>query len=121
MITFVTRKWWVLALRGLFAILFGVFAFLWPVITEVALLYLIAFWAGVIGFLEIIIGIRLRKDIRGEWLLVLGGIASILFGFLLIVWPGAGLLTLIWLIALYAVILGILSIALGFRVRSLKT
>src|SRR5712692_1803691 len=73
-------RWWVLVLEGLVGIGAGVVTLIWPGITALALLYVIAAWALVTGGLEIAAAIRLRKVITGEWLLVLTGIASVALG-----------------------------------------
>ena len=62
----------------------------------------------------------MRREIQGEWLMALSGVASIIFGILLTGWPDAGLLTLVWLIEAYALLFGILLIALAFRLRNLS-
>ena len=84
------------------------------------LLYLIAFWAILTGVLEIIAGIRLRAVIANEILLILMGVLSTLFGILIIIFPGAGALAIIIWIGAYAVLFGIILIALAFRLRSLR-
>jgi uncharacterized membrane protein HdeD (DUF308 family) len=111
-------NWWVLILEGIVGILAGVVAFVWPGITAFALLYLIAAWAIITGLFEIVAAIRLRKEIEGELLLGLTGLLSVLFGIALAVWPGAGALALVWMIAAYAIIFGVLMIILAFRLRS---
>ena len=88
-----------------------------PGLAAVALLYLVAAWAVVTGFAQIATAIRLRQEIRGEWALILGGILSVLFGLLLAVLPGAGILSLIWLIGAYAVAFGVLLLITAFQVR----
>lgn len=113
------EHWWVLLLWGLLGIGVGVLTFLAPGITALALLFYIAVWAIATGVLEIVAAIRLRKEIEGEWLLVLGGLASVLFGVILMVQPGVGALSLIWLIATYAIVFGILLVLLAFKVRTL--
>jgi uncharacterized membrane protein HdeD (DUF308 family) len=111
-------RWWVLLLEGLAGVGAGVITLLWPGITALALLYVIAAWALVTGGLEIAAAIRLRKVITGEWLLVLAAIASIALGILLVLFPGPGALALVLWIGAYALLSGVLFIALGFRLRS---
>lgn len=110
-------RWWPLLLEGLLGIAAGVVAFLWPNITALALLYVIAAWAIVTGVFEIVAAIRLRREIEGELLLGLAGLASVIFGVLLILFPGAGALAVLWLIGGFAIAFGILLILLGFRLR----
>jgi uncharacterized membrane protein HdeD (DUF308 family) len=81
----------------------------------------IAAWALMVGATEIAMAVRLRREIKGEWFLILMGLASIAFAFLLLWNPVAGAAAVIWIIAWYAVILGVLGIIFGFRLRSLPT
>lgn len=113
--------WWPLLLEGFAGIAAGLITFFYPGLTAIALLYLIAAWAVVTGIFEIIAAVRLRRVIRGEALLILSGIASIAFGVLVMIWPGAGALAVITIIAAYALIFGVLLIGLGFRLRAMKT
>ena len=108
-----------LALEGLVGVLAGIGTLVYPGITALVLLYVIAGWAVVTGVLEIAAAIQLRELIDNEWLLALGGLASIVFGVLLAVQPGAGLLTVVWLIGAYAVVFGVLLIGLAFKIRSI--
>ena len=115
------EHWWVLLLEGLVGVAVGILTLWAPGITAMALLFYIAAWAILTGILEIAAAIRLRKEIRGEWLLILGGLASVAFGGLLVARPGAGALTVVWLIAGYAVVFGILLIVLAFKARNFRT
>ncbi len=109
---------WLLLVEGVAGILAGVIAFVFPMLTAVVFLYLVAAWAIVTGIAEIATAIRLRQEIQGEWALIVGGILSILFGVLLgVVGPFAGILSLIWLIGAYAIASGVLLLVTAFRVR----
>jgi len=110
-------RWWVLFLEGLVGIAAGVITFLRPGLATLVLLYVISFWAIVTGVLEIAAAIRLRKEIPGEWMLALGGIASLVFGVLLLLFPAAGALTVAWLIGVYAILFGVMLLSLGLRLR----
>jgi uncharacterized membrane protein HdeD (DUF308 family) len=109
---------WLLLIEGIAGILAGLIAFVLPGLTAIVLLYLIAVWAIVTGIFEIATAIRLRQEITGEWALIIGGALSILFGVILaVIGPVAGLLSLIWLIGVYAVAFGILMLITAFQVR----
>ncbi|MFI6498821.1 HdeD family acid-resistance protein [Nonomuraea typhae] len=114
-----SRAW--LIISGIIGILAGIVAFAWPGITALALLYVIAFWAIFTGVAEIVAGVALRKDIDNEWMLILGGILSVIFGILLIIWPATGMLTLTWLLGIFAIIYGIAMVVLSFNVKKLAS
>jgi uncharacterized membrane protein HdeD (DUF308 family) len=105
---------------GIIGIAVGLLTFHAPQVTALALVIYIAAWALMIGASEIVMAIKLRHEIKGEWFLILMGLASIVFAILLLWNPVAGAAAVIWLIAWYAVVLGILSIFFGFRLRSLR-
>jgi len=111
------RQWWLVLLEGIAGVAFGVITIGWPRITTVVLLLLIAGWAVATGILQIVAAILLRKELKSEWLLILGGILSLVFGVLLAIQPQAGAIALVWLIGAYAVVFGVLLIALAFRLR----
>jgi uncharacterized membrane protein HdeD (DUF308 family) len=111
------HRWVWLLVEGLAGVAAGIITFVWPGITAIVLLYLIAFWALVTGVLELIAGVHLRGHLAGEWMLLLGGAVSIIFGILLIVRPLAGALAVLWLIGIYATVFGILLLFLAFRLR----
>ena len=112
-------RWW-LVLVGLLGIGIGIATFLWPGLTALTLLYLIAGWVIATGVLQIIGAIELRNVIENEWWLILDGALSVLFGILLFAMPGAGAVALIWLIALFAIAYGILMIGFAFKVKKFK-
>ena len=169
------KSWWVLLLRGIAGIAFGILAFIWPGLTLVTLVLLygafalvdgvlsliaaftggvkpvptwwlvvvgiswhccrhrrlpcgrasprsplvllIGAWALVHGIFEIIGAIQLRKEIDNEWMLILGGALSVIFGLIVLIAPGAGALGLIWAIAAYSIVFGIMFVALALRLR----
>jgi uncharacterized membrane protein HdeD (DUF308 family) len=105
---------------GIIGIIVGLLTFHAPQITALALVIYIAAWALMIGASEIALAVKLRREIKGEWFLILMGLASIVFAILLLWNPVAGAAAVIWLIAWYAVVLGVLAIFFGFRLRSLR-
>ncbi len=113
-------RWGSMVAVGVISVLAGLIAFFWPGITALALLYLIAAWAIVRGGTEIGAAIRLRHSIENEWLLGLAGLASIVFGVLVALYPGAGALSVVWLIGVFAVVFGVLAVAVALRLRSLQ-
>jgi uncharacterized membrane protein HdeD (DUF308 family) len=106
---------------GILGVMVGLLTFHAPGITALALVIYIAAWALMIGATEIALAIKMRREIKGEWFLILMGFASIIFAGLLLWNPIAGAAALIWIIAWYAVIMGVLAIIFGFRLRSLPT
>ena len=108
---------WELLIEGVVGIFVGVLTFAWPAITAFVLLYLIAFWAILTGIFEVVAGIRLRKTIANEWLLLLMGFLSLLFGLLILFAPGTGALAIVLWIGAYALVFGVFLLALAFRLR----
>ena len=114
------RSWWLEILEGLVGIAAGVIAVLLPIeIAARTLVLVIAAWAGLTGAIQIVLAIRLRRVIRGELWMALAGLASIFFGAVLVLFPAAGALSLVWLIGAFAVAFGTFAIGLGWRLRSL--
>jgi uncharacterized membrane protein HdeD (DUF308 family) len=109
-------RWW-LAIVGLLGIAAGLLTFLMPGLSALVLLFFIAGWAIATGVFEIIGAIQLRKEIDNEWLLILGGVISVLFGIGMMLAPGAGALALVWVIGIYAVIIGVVFVALALRLK----
>ena len=112
------KPFWALLVVGILGIAAGILTFIWPGMTAIVLLAFIAAWSLVMGIFQIIAAVRLRKSIENEWLLGLSGLLSIIFGVLMLINPGAGALAVIWVIGAYAILFGVLLIALGLKLRS---
>jgi uncharacterized membrane protein HdeD (DUF308 family) len=112
------RRWGALLVAGLFGIAIGIVTFVWPEVTGIALLAMIAIWAIGIGIAEIVAAIDLRKVITGEFWFILSGIVSVAFGTLVIMAPAKGALAITLWIGMYALIAGFMLVALGIRLRS---
>ena len=111
------RPWWSLMLEGFLGLSLGITAFVWPGITLVVILDVIAAWAVLTGIFSIVAAVRLRQDVQGEWLLGLSGALSVILGLLLMIAPGVGLSALLWLVGVYAVAFGVALVTLGLRLR----
>jgi uncharacterized membrane protein HdeD (DUF308 family) len=111
------KQWWVLLLSGVVSLGAGLVAYFNPALTGLALLYVIAAWAVVTGALEIISAIRWHKVIEHTGLFLVSGVVSVLFGFSAMAFPGAGALSILWLIGAYSIAFGALLISFAFRVR----
>ena len=112
---------WLLVVEGVIGIVAAIVVVRWPGITALVGVYLIAAWAIVTGVLELGAAYLLRRIVRNEWILVLGGVASVLFGILLAINPTAGLITIVWLFGAYMIVFGALTLALGLRLRGTHT
>jgi uncharacterized membrane protein HdeD (DUF308 family) len=114
------QSWGWMLLDGILGIVIGLIALARPGATALGLLFLIATWAVLRGILEIIVAISLRKELQGEWRLLVAGIISIVFGAIVFARPGAGLLAVLWIIGFYAVLYGIVTVMLAFKARNLS-
>jgi uncharacterized membrane protein HdeD (DUF308 family) len=110
-------RWGWYLFEAIVSIAAGVFTLVYPGITALVLLYVIAAWAILHGIIEIAAAIELRHVVKGEWMLALAGILSVAFGVLLFAYPSTGALAVVWLIAGYAIVFGVLLIGLGVRLR----
>lgn len=115
-----TPRWW-LILIGVLGLATAAITVLYPITTGLVLLYFIAGWAIASGIFTIVGAVALRKEIEGEWMLVANGLLSILIGLFMFVSPGAGALALAWLIGIYALIFGVILVALSLRLRKFKS
>jgi uncharacterized membrane protein HdeD (DUF308 family) len=113
------RTWWILLLDGIAGIIFGILAFTWPGETALVLLFLVAIWALVTGIMEVSSAFIVPRSAGQRWGLGLAGLLSIIFGLILLVHPGTGLLAVLWLVGIYAIVFGVSLIIHAFQVRSL--
>jgi uncharacterized membrane protein HdeD (DUF308 family) len=112
-------RWWALLLEGILGLIVAFFIFVQPLMGAAALVFAIALWAILTGIIEIVAGLQLRDLVKNEWLYVLAGILSIAFGVLVIRNPQAGALAVLWLIAFYAILFGVVQAALSLRLYQL--
>jgi uncharacterized membrane protein HdeD (DUF308 family) len=111
------RGWLWLLVSGVIGVIIGLITFFMPGVTAVVLLYYVIAWLVVTGVMQVIAGIRLRKEISGEFFLITGGLLSVLFGLYLLMNPGAGALAVIWLIGAYAILFGVIMVITAFQLR----
>jgi uncharacterized membrane protein HdeD (DUF308 family) len=111
---------WLLLLEGLIGLGVGFLTLQAPGITALALVFFIAAWALATGVLRIIAAIRLRREISGEFWMVLSGIAAVVFAFLVMQRPAAGALAIVWMIGWFAIFIGAMLVMLSFKLRSLR-
>ena len=116
-----TRYFWWLLLEGILGIAVGVLTFVYPGAMAASLLLLLAAWLIVTGVIEIVAAIELRKQIDNEWLYLLGGLCSIGAGVLTLYRPNQSALAWLWVIGTYAILFGVMMLALGFKLRKLGT
>lgn len=115
------QGWGFLLFEGILGILAGVIALVWPGITALAFLYLLAAWAIVTGVLELVSPLTFPMSGGRALLMVLSGVISVVFGILIAARPASGLLTVAWLIGIYAIVLGVMYIVVSFQARALET
>jgi len=109
--------WWIFFVEGVIGLLVGLFALIRPETAAMVLVFIIGLWALVTGILEIIAGLRLSATAAGEWLLTAGGVLSVIFGLILIIFPSTAVIALLWLVAVYFILFGAVLVILGFRMR----
>jgi len=112
--------WWLIVLEGAAGIVLGLLTFRSPDTTALVLLTIIAAWSIVTGIFEIVTALRIRTLIANEWLMILSGVVSIVFGVLLIAQPSAGEIAIVWLLGAYALLFGLLTLMFAFRLRAMR-
>lgn len=111
------RPGWMVGIMGVVGIGAGIVAIVWPGITALAILYVVAFWSIALGILQLWAAITLRREIAGELWMAIGGAIAIVFGLYLAIFPGSGLLSVVWVLAIWSIMFGISSLLLATRVR----
>jgi len=117
--TLARRHAWSVGIMGLLGIVAGVITFVAPGVTALSLLYVVAFWSIAMGTFQVIAAIALRRELDGELWMGLGGVVSIVFGALLVAFPGEGLVSLVWLVGIWSVVFGVSSIGLAYRLHEI--
>lgn len=113
------KPFWSLIVIGLLGVIAGIFTFFAPGVTAFALLIYIAVWAILMGIFQIITAIRVRKTVDHEWLIILSGVVSVIFGIVLLLSPLAGMVALVWVIGGFSVVFGLLLLGAALRLRKL--
>ena len=121
MLSSITRNWWLGALRGTLAVIFGAAAFVWPGLTFEVLVLLFGAYAFVDGVIVLSFGLTAAGDGQRWWPLVLGGVIGIATGVLTFVQPAAMALALVYVIGAWAIVTGVLEIAAAIRLRNVIT
>lgn len=112
-----TPDWWILLVQGVFGVGIGLLALVSLAATAEALLLYIALWAATVGTLQLVAAVKLPHELLGEWGLALGGMLGIAFGIVMMWRSGAGALALVWVIASYAIVSGLLLLVGGFGIH----
>ena len=108
---------WPLVVIGVLGVGAGLVTLFAPAIAGVALLAFIAAWAIVTGVFQIVHAIRVRKAIENERMLILSGILSVLIGVFVLLYPASGALALVWVIAVWSIVFGVLLVSAAFRLK----
>jgi uncharacterized membrane protein HdeD (DUF308 family) len=113
-------RWGWLAVAGIVGVAAGIVSFVWPGITALALLFVIAAWAIISGVAEIAFALSWPDTLAHPWLAALSGAISVVFGILLVVWPRSGVIALTWLVGIYAIIYGATQLYYAYRLQALQ-
>ena len=115
-----SEVWWLVLMEGIAGLVLGLLTLTRPEFVATLIVIFVAAWAIWGGLFRIIAAVRLRKHIEGEWLLIFGGIVSMLFGLMLLKHTGAGIVAISWMIAFFASMFGVLLISFGIKVRKFQ-
>ncbi|MBU0670530.1 DUF308 domain-containing protein, partial [Patescibacteria group bacterium] len=111
------KKWWIFLIYGLVDVAIGIIVLSWPGLSLAVLIYLIAIWAVASGTVQLFAAVASGWSDAPKWVLVLGGILSIVLGLLIMFYPIETTVVLIWFLAIYAIIFGITMIIVGIQAR----
>jgi uncharacterized membrane protein HdeD (DUF308 family) len=112
-----STEWAPYVAAGVAGVIIGVITFLDPAITDLTLVYLVAAWAFVVGVFEIVAAIDMRGTLPGAVWLGLAGALSVAFGIVIAFRPGAGLLTILWVIGFYGILAGVTRLVAAYRIH----
>lgn len=115
------KKWWLLLLEGLITLAAGIFIFLWPGLTLIILVYIIAIWAIISGIFEFIASISSSWANEGKIFIGVVGVLSVILGILIFSYPTLSLAAMIWLIGIYAFIIGLSLFFFGLKLKTVNT
>jgi uncharacterized membrane protein HdeD (DUF308 family) len=116
-----SSNWWVLLIRGCLGIIAGFLVFFWPGITAIVLFILIGIWALIMGVFELLAAMMLPGGFGQEWMLVIGGILLIILGLIFIRRPVPAMLSLVWLLGIFAIVYGVVQLMRAIQYRSLAS
>ncbi len=112
------NKWWVFLVEGLLSLAFGIILFSWPAMTVILMLYIVAIWAIITGLMEMIVGFAEEEGVVGKWLLATTGVLSLIIGVLMLLAPAKTLEIVVWLIGLYAFVVGVAMTIFGIQIKA---
>ncbi|MCL5407230.1 MAG: DUF308 domain-containing protein [Patescibacteria group bacterium] len=112
------KNWWILLLEGIISLAAGIFVFAWPSLTLVILIYIVAFWAIITGIFEFLASITATWAAPGKIFIGVTGVLSIILGIIILVYPLFTVTATIWLVGIYALIIGLSLIFFGFKLKS---
>jgi uncharacterized membrane protein HdeD (DUF308 family) len=113
--------WWIMLLIGALGVLIGGYALMNPPVSMMAFLYLVALQAVMLGVFLVMLGYKVRAATQREWILYLAGALSVLFGILIVANPLAGSLSVVTLIAAWALVTGVLKVIFAIKVKNLPS
>jgi uncharacterized membrane protein HdeD (DUF308 family) len=114
------RRWGWLVFAGLVGVAAGIVSFVWPGLTALAVVFIVAAWAIIGGVAEIAFALSWPDTLAHPWLAALAGAVSVVYGVLLAVWPRSGAVALTWLLGLYAIAYGVTLLYYAYRLQALR-